>query len=280
MVELEHILFDQLNLVNEDKKIIIFSEWLDSLFLVEQLLVKYKIGFTKLTGKVSPKKRSQLVKAFEENKDCKVFLSTEAGGAGLNLQVADTLINFELPWNPAKKNQRTGRIDRIGQSAKKLHIFNLLTKDGIEMHLASGLLLKQNLFESVLDDDNTVDTVDFSKQGRAQFIKQLEEMLLLDSQIDEELEVGEQALSEDLMPTDMVFEEEENLDQEDKASIEETNNQIPTYDAEKIEAIMNKGFEFLAGMYEMSTGKKLGGDGGHKVEIDKATGEVVFRFKL
>lgn len=280
MVELEHILFDQLNLVNEDKKIIIFSEWLDSLFLVEQLLVKYKIGFTKLTGKVTPKKRSQLVKAFEENKDCKVFLSTEAGGAGLNLQVADTLINFELPWNPAKKNQRTGRIDRIGQSAKKLHIFNLLTKDGIEMHLASGLLLKQNLFESVLDDDNTVDTVDFSKQGRAQFIKQLEEMLLLDSQIDEELEVGEQALSEDLMPTDMVFEEEENLDQEDKASIEEINNQIPTYDAEKIEAIMNKGFEFLAGMYEMSTGKKLGGDGGHKVEIDKATGEVVFRFKL
>ncbi len=79
------------------------------------MLREENIGFAELNGSVPVNKRGQLIREFEENRACKVFISTEAGGSGLNLQVADTVINFELPWNPAKKNQRFGRIDRIGQ---------------------------------------------------------------------------------------------------------------------------------------------------------------------
>lgn len=105
------------------------------------------------------------------------FLSTEAGRAGLNLQIADTVINFELPWNPAKKNQRIGRIDRLGQKNKNLTVINLITKNSIEMKIASGLAVKQNLFDSVLSPGNIEDMVDFSEKGRAQFLQQLEEAM-------------------------------------------------------------------------------------------------------
>jgi SNF2 family DNA or RNA helicase len=67
--------------------------------------------------------RGELIRKFESRPECKIFLSTEAGGAGQNLQVADVLINFELPWNPAKKNQRIGRIDRLGQKSENLPPF-------------------------------------------------------------------------------------------------------------------------------------------------------------
>ncbi len=273
MIELEHILFDQLDIKGENKKIIIFSEWLDSLYLIEKMLQSHQIGYTKLTGKVSPKKRDSLIKIFENQKDCKIFLSTEAGGAGLNLQVADTLINFEIPWNPAKKSQRIGRIDRLGQRAKKLHIFNLINKDSIEMHIASGLLLKQNLFDGVLNEDNNLDTVDFSQQGRAQFIKQLEEMM--------ELNLSQDEYESDIMDKDEWEAVEAVSNNTDDENIINPQDEMHTaYDAAKVEAVMNKGMEFLAGMYEMATGQKLGGEGGHKIAIDHETGEIVMRFKI
>lgn len=70
-----------------------------------------------------------------------------------------------------------GRIDRIGKENQKLHVFNLLSYDSIETKIAAGLFLKQNLFESVLNEDNLTDEVDFSEKGKSQFIKQLEEVI-------------------------------------------------------------------------------------------------------
>jgi SNF2 family DNA or RNA helicase len=278
IVELEQILFDQMNLQNEKRKIIIFSEWIDSLHIIEELLDKYKVGYTKLIGKVNPKKRGLLVKTFEENDDCKVFLSTEAGGSGLNLQVADTLINFEIPWNPSKKNQRIGRIDRIGQKAKKLHIFNFICRNSIELHIASGLLLKQTLFDSVLDQESQIDTVDFSQQGRAQFIHQLEEYLLLDeSEETNDNEIDQTELIDFTADQEISGKEEENDVLAPTGTEEKISSKI---DHKKIEEIMQKGMDFLSGMYEMTTGQKLGNGEGHKIEIDKSTGEIVMRFKF
>ena len=90
----------------------------------------------------------------------KYFCQQNQEEQGLNLQVADTVINFELPWNPAKKNQRIGRIDRIGAEKPKLHVFNLLSYESIEMKIATGLFLKQNLFEGVLNENSLTDEVD------------------------------------------------------------------------------------------------------------------------
>lgn len=272
IAELEHILCHRLTVKETGKKVIIFSEWLESLLEIELLLQKLNIGYVKLTGKVQAKKRGDLINSFQNKEEIQVFLSTEAGGSGLNLQFVDTLINFEIPWNPAKKNQRIGRIDRIGQSSSKLHIFNLICQDSIEMKILSGLSLKQNLFDNVLNRDSNEDVVDFSNEGRAQFIKMLEEMLDFDengyfksSQVDENEET--------------VYTDEENIHLlEEHVPEQEERPKSPEY--EKLEQVLSKGLEFLSGLFEMTTGEKLGGTDGHTIKVDKETGEVTLKFKM
>jgi len=75
------------------------------------------------------------------------FLSTDAGGTGLNLQNADCVINFELPWNPAKLNQRIGRVNRIGQKSRTINVINLVMKDSLELNVLAAINLKQNLLK-------------------------------------------------------------------------------------------------------------------------------------
>ena len=174
--ELRYVLMDKLDLRNQTRKVIIFSEWVKMHKLIGQMLLQNGIGFSELNGSVPVKKRGDLIKTFEEDDNCKVFLSTEAGGAGLNLQVADVLFNFELPWNPAKKNQRIGRIDRLGQKSNKLTVYNFITANSIEQRIALGLMVKQNLFDSVLNEGDTNDFVDFTNKGKGQFLQQIKEM--------------------------------------------------------------------------------------------------------
>ena len=106
-----------------------------------------------------------------------MFLSTEAGGAGLNLQCADTVINFELPWNPAKKNQRIGRVHRLGQKSSHITVINLVAQNSIEARIAEGLVLKESLFDAVLNEKDLNDEVDFSRRGRATFIQELQNLV-------------------------------------------------------------------------------------------------------
>ncbi len=283
LIELEHILMDQLCIKEEVRKVIIFSEWIDTHTIIEAMLNRHGIGYAKLTGKVNPKKRGDLIKVFETEKDCKVFLSTEAGGAGLNLQFADTLINFEIPWNPAKKSQRIGRIDRIGQKSKKLHIFNLICKDSIEMYIASGLLLKQSLFDSVLDESSKIDTVDFSQEGRAQFIKQLEEIFNEESKdfisVSEEEQQDKEVLDTD--PVDELEFDIVNLSDTPEKESEKFTPQNPALiddqRAKQMENIMAKGMDFMKGFYEMVSGDKTKEMPDFKFEINKETGEVMMR---
>ncbi|MDR0574224.1 MAG: DEAD/DEAH box helicase family protein [Tannerella sp.] len=174
--KLREILFEKLEIQSNECKIIIFSEWIKIHKIIADMLRHNGVGFVELNGSVPVKLRGELIKKFESNPECKIFLSTEAGGSGLNLQVADTLINFELPWNPAKKNQRTGRIDRLGQTHSKLTIYNMISINSIEQRIAVGLLIKQNLFDGVLSDES-ISYVDFSSKGRSQFIQQIEDFI-------------------------------------------------------------------------------------------------------
>jgi len=154
------------------------------------------------------------VKKFETDPECKIFLSSEAGGSGLNLQVADTVINFELPWNPSKKNQRIGRIDRLGQRSKKLTVINFISQMSIEEKIAEGLGLKQHLFDGVLSENNRLDVVDFSASGRAQFLFELQASIeeMLRQQPDEQSGIQELANIHEPSPgediEDIVKEEE------------------------------------------------------------------------
>lgn len=287
--ELKYILLEKLDVTNSDRKIIIFSEWVKVHKLIGKMLRDNNIGFTELNGSIPVKMRGELIRKFETNPHCKIFLSTEAGGVGLNLQVADTLINFELPWNPAKKNQRIGRIDRLGQTSNKLTIFNFITRNSIEQQIASGLLVKQNLFDGVLDSSSTTNYVDFSSKGRSQFIQQLEEFIAESEnvELEEELEKVETSASTAENLSEVLVEADEfDLTEElfETAAAGQKNQSTTTQaivneKAQEVEQVMNNGMQFLAGLFKMSTGKDLG-ISGQSVEINKETGEVVMRFKL
>lgn len=287
--ELKHILLEELDVTNKDTKIIIFSEWIKVHKLIGKLLRENNIGFVELNGKIPVPARGELIRKFESNPQYKIFLSTEAGGSGLNLQVADTLINFELPWNPAKKNQRIGRIDRLGQKSNKLTIFNFITRNSIEQQIASGLLVKQSLFDGVLGDNANTNFVDFSTKGRSQFIQQLEEFineterreqeeeLVTESQ---EQEVLQEYVYEKLPADEIDLAGDESEQQEVPAETAATNgNGKSAVQAKELEAVMNNGIQFLSGLFKMTTGKEMGMSD-QKIEVNKETGEVTMKFKL
>ncbi|HEX5553894.1 MAG TPA: DEAD/DEAH box helicase [Chitinophagaceae bacterium] len=284
--ELKYILTEKLDVHHKDSKIIIFSEWVTMLNLIGKMLRENHIGYAQLSGKVAVKNRGKLVQKFETDPNCKVFLSSEAGGSGLNLQVADTVINFELPWNPAKKNQRIGRIDRLGQRAKQLTVINLITRNSFETKIASGLTLKQNLFDGILSTDKGPDVVDFSASGKAQFLRELEALMeeMLHAKIaDEELDTTLSTMQEaDLEEVISEEDNEENLagaTEEMPVSAGVASQKQEGSGTEAMETILNHGMEFLSGLLKMTTGKEVGLEN-KKVEIDKETGEIVMRFKL
>lgn len=304
--ELRYILLDKLDLKNQARKVIIFSEWVKTHKLIGQLLRECNIGFAELNGQVPVSKRGELIKRFETNESCKVFLSTEAGGAGLNLQVADVLINFELPWNPAKKNQRIGRIDRLGQKSGNLTVFNLITENSIEKRIALGLLIKQSLFESVLNEDSVTDFVDFSEKGRSQFLKQLEEMIsdiesprleeketLIDPEqeniiepnstiggIEDDTEDSEDNIKHLAEIPDTKEPEKIDDSPETKTEIKPAGDGDPALvKAKQMEEVMNNGMQFLTGLFQMTTGQKMNVED-QKIEVNKETGEVTMKFKL
>jgi SNF2 family DNA or RNA helicase len=315
MEELKSILLEEFDLRNTERKVIIFSEWVKVHKLIGQMLRENKIGFAELSGKVPVKSRGELIKKFQNNPECKVFLSTEAGGAGLNLQFADTLINFELPWNPAKKNQRIGRIDRLGQRSSNLTIYNLISRNSIEQQIAAGLLVKQNLFEGVLDSGSKTDYVDFSSKGRSQFIDQLEafivqteiEALLGDIALDahEEVVEHEDDFIGDVERTDTKDDGADSVDEgadagagadesadgdtgelqadtSDKKEASGEQKAAPVESESKtaeLEQVMTSGMQFLAGLFKMSTGKEMGLEN-QQIKINKETGEVTMTFKL
>jgi SNF2 family DNA or RNA helicase len=109
-----------------DSKLVIFSQWQRMNNLVAQALERKGTAFVYLHGGIPGRKRKELISAFHDNADIRIFLSTDAGGTGLNLQNASTVINMDLPWNPAVLEQRIGRIHRIGESVSTSR-YGLLT---------------------------------------------------------------------------------------------------------------------------------------------------------
>lgn len=110
-----------------------------------------EIGFEYLHGGVPSEKRKNLVDNFMNEPSSRVFLSTDAGSTGLNLQSAATIINIDLPWNPAVLEQRIGRIYRLGQQ-NNIQVINLVTPYSIEEEMLGKLRFKTSMFEGVLDD--------------------------------------------------------------------------------------------------------------------------------
>jgi superfamily II DNA/RNA helicase len=131
------------------------------------------VGFVSLHGGVPSRKRGALMEKFRSDATCRVFLSTDAGGVGLNLPAASAVINFEPPWNPARLEQRIGRVHRMGQ-AHPVHVVHLLTKGSIEERVWETLKLKKSLFAGVFD--SPTDAVSFAALGRKSTLQAVKEI--------------------------------------------------------------------------------------------------------
>ncbi len=167
-------LFDEL-FAEDGRKVVLFSEWTTMLGLVEKLLKERNLEYVRLDGSVPQKKRQQLVHDFQHNPDCRLFITTNAGSTGLNLQAANTVINVDLPWNPAVLEQRIARAHRMGQT-QPVQVFVLVTEETMEEQLLTTLSGKKDLALAALDMDSDVDQVELVS-GTEELKRRLEILL-------------------------------------------------------------------------------------------------------
>jgi superfamily II DNA or RNA helicase len=167
-------LFEELA-AEEERKIIVFSEWTTMLTLIERQIKHLELDYVRLDGSVPQKKRQQLVHQFQRDPQCRVFLATNAGSTGLNLQAANTVINVDLPWNPAVLEQRIGRAHRMGQKSP-VQVYLLVTEGTIEEKLLGTLSAKHDLALAALDMESDVREVALS--SGVEELKQRLEVLL------------------------------------------------------------------------------------------------------
>ncbi len=158
-----------------DRKIVLFSEWTTMLGLIEPLLDAAGLNFVRLDGKVPQKKRQELVHRFQNDPKCRVIIMSNAGSTGLNLQAANTVINVDLPWNPAVLEQRIARAHRMGQK-RPVQVYLLVTEDTIEERLLGTLSAKHDLALAALDVESDVSEVEL-QSGMDELKKRLERLL-------------------------------------------------------------------------------------------------------
>ncbi|MFA7242542.1 MAG: DEAD/DEAH box helicase [Sulfuricellaceae bacterium] len=134
-----------------DAKVVVFSAWVRTHELIARRLNERGWGYVLFHGGVPGEKRGALVDRFRDDPTCRVFLSTDAGGVGLNLQhAAACIVNMDMPWNPAVLEQRIGRVHRLGQT-RSVQVINFVAQGSIEEGMLSVLAFKKSLFEGVLD---------------------------------------------------------------------------------------------------------------------------------
>lgn len=145
------------------------------LTLIERQINRLKLNYVRLDGSVPQKKRQQLVHRFQRDPTCRAFLTTNAGSTGLNLQAANTVINVDLPWNPAVLEQRISRAHRMGQK-NPVQVYLLVTEGTIEEKLLATLSAKHDLALAALDMESDVKEVGLASGVEA--LKQRLEVLL------------------------------------------------------------------------------------------------------
>ncbi|HUR56008.1 MAG TPA: DEAD/DEAH box helicase, partial [Gemmataceae bacterium] len=136
-----------------EHKLVVFSQWETMALEAAKVLDKLGVGYVVLHGGLPGKDRKEVLERFKTDPACRVFLSTDAGGTGLNLQNADTVVNLELPWNPAVLEQRIARVHRMGQS-RPVRVVNFVTRGTIEEKVLRTIEAKQGLFDGLFTGDD------------------------------------------------------------------------------------------------------------------------------
>lgn len=147
------------SILGEDKnqKIIVFTEFVGTQKYLVQLLLNKGYSVNYLNGSMGIEERNEALEEFRENTS--IFVATDAGGEGLNLQFSNIIINYDLPWNPMKLEQRCGRVDRIGQQ-KDVHIYNFIVRDTIENRVREVLEEKLSVIMEEMGVDKYSEVLD------------------------------------------------------------------------------------------------------------------------
>jgi len=173
LAELEKILEECRN--NGDVKVLVFSEWARMLELVKGLCERLHIGYALHTGSVPQRRRRAEIQLFKNDPNCRVFLSTDSGSTGLNLQNASVVVNCDLPWNPARLEQRIARAWRKHQT-KPVTVIHLVSQNTIEQRMLETLSIKQALADGILDLRGDLNAIRF-RGGKQAFIARLEQLI-------------------------------------------------------------------------------------------------------
>ncbi len=154
-----------------EAKAVVFSQWTRTQDIIIRRLQARGLGYVSFHGGVPSDQRPALVERFRDDPACRVFLSTDAGSTGLNLQHASTLVNMDLPWNPAILEQRIARIHRMGQT-RPVQVINFVAKGTIEEGMLSVLAFKRSLSAGILDGGGG--DISFGGSRLNRFMKEVE----------------------------------------------------------------------------------------------------------
>ncbi len=140
--------------IGSGQKVVIFSQYLDMLAIMESYCKKKGIGYASIKG--TTRDRSEQIRKFREDPECSIFIaSLLAAGVGIDLTVASIVIHYDRWWNPAKENQATDRVHRLGQS-RGVQVFKFVTKNTIEEHIHNLIEAKKGLLESVIGAEDQI----------------------------------------------------------------------------------------------------------------------------
>ncbi|MFW9879813.1 MAG: SNF2-related protein, partial [Candidatus Thorarchaeota archaeon] len=142
-------ILDQIYSHNPNEKVIVFTQFVDTLKFLRKLLEKQENSYFVeiFYGGLDKQQKDEAVERFRNQNGFSILLSTEIGGEGRNFQFCRTLINYDLPWNPMKLEQRIGRVDRIGQESRQIYIYNFYLEGTVETDVVYALIKRINLFE-------------------------------------------------------------------------------------------------------------------------------------
>ena len=138
--------------IDSGQKIVIFSQYLKMITIIERFLTQLDIGYVTLTG--SSTNRGEIISCFNNDKDCRCYIgSIRAGGTGIDLVAASIVIHYDRWWNAAREDQATDRVHRIGQK-RSVQVFKLVTEGTLEEKIAAIIEKKRRLLESVVQEDD------------------------------------------------------------------------------------------------------------------------------
>ncbi len=147
-----------------DHKVVVFTEWERMSRMAKAVAESLGLDVIRLHGGVPTRKRGALIERFHEDPTARVFISTDAGATGLNLQCATALVNLDLPWNPAVLEQRIARIHRLGQR-QSVQIFVMIALASYEEKVAGLVASKRRLFDNAVDPEGTEDAIGLTKRA-------------------------------------------------------------------------------------------------------------------